>query len=86
MKKTIKCLSRDKALLSAYQSEKFNPFRMTKALMKSRLLSKKNEIKFTPELDNTKSILPPILQTFKQHLFPGNGFFVYELVLKVLSY
>ena len=47
---------------------------MPKTLMKSRLHSNKHKPKTEQELNNTKSNLPPHLQTFKQRLISGNGF------------
>ena len=46
--------------------------------MKSRLHSNKNKPKIKQELNNTKSNLPPNLQTFKQKLLSGNGFVEYK--------
>ena len=51
---------------------------MPRTLIKSRLHSKKNKPKIKQEVNNTKSNLPPHLQTFKQKLLSGNGFIIYE--------
>ena len=51
---------------------------MPKTLIKSRLHSNKNKPKIKQEINNTKSNLPPNLQSFKQKLFSGNGFFIYK--------
>ena len=51
---------------------------MLKPLIKSRLLSNRHKPKTKPELNNTKSTLPPNLQAFKQKLISGNGFLVYK--------
>ena len=45
---------------------------MPKTLIKSRLHPNKPKIK--QEVNNTKSNLPPHIQTFKQKLLSGNGF------------
>ena len=47
---------------------------MAKTLIKSRLQSNKLKPKIEQEKTNTKSNLPPHLQTFKQKLLSGNGF------------
>ena len=47
---------------------------MPRNLIKSRLHSIKHKPKIKQELNNTKSNLPPNLQTFKQNLLSGNGF------------
>ena len=44
--------------------------------MKSRLHPDKHEPKFKQEVDNTKTPLPPNLQSFKQKRLPGSGFLV----------
>ena len=49
---------------------------MPKTLIKSRLHKHKPEIK--QEVNNSKSRLPPNLQSFKQKLLSGNGFVVYK--------
>ena len=50
---------------------------MPKILIKSRLHSNKKKSK-KQEVNYTKSNLPPNLQTFKQKLLSGNGFFEYK--------
>ena len=51
---------------------------MPRTVIKSRLLSVKHKPKIKQEINNTKSILPPHLQTFKQKLLSGNGFLKYK--------
>ena len=51
---------------------------MPRTLIKSRLHSNKHKPKIKQELKNTKSNLPPHLQTFEQKLLSGNGFVVYK--------
>ena len=51
---------------------------MPKTLIKSREHSNKNKPKIKQEIKNTKSNLPPNLQSFKQKLLSGNGFFKYN--------
>jgi len=51
---------------------------MPKTLMKSRLHSHKHKPKIKQEQNNTKSNLPPNIQTFKQKLLSGNGFVEYK--------
>ena len=51
---------------------------MPKTLIKSRLHSNKHKPKIKQEYNNTKSNLPPHIQTFKQKLILGNGFVVYK--------
>ena len=51
---------------------------MPRTLIKSRLPSNKNKPKIKQEKNNTKSTLPPNLQTFKQKLLTGNGFVKYN--------
>ena len=51
---------------------------MPRALIKSRLHSNKNKPKIKQEVNNTKTNLPPHLQTFKQKLLSGNGFLIYK--------
>ena len=51
---------------------------MPKTLIKSRLHSNKHKLKIKQEINNTKSILPPHLQSLKQKLLSGNGFVVYK--------
>ena len=47
---------------------------MPKTLIKSRLHPNKNKIKIKQEHNNTKSNLPPNIQSFKEKLLSGNGF------------
>ena len=47
---------------------------MPKTIIKSRLHS--NENKIEQEVNNTKTNLPPHLQTYKQKLLSGNGFLI----------
>ena len=51
---------------------------MPKTLIKSRLNSNKHKSKIKQEINNTKSNLPPHLQSFKQKLLSGNGFIKYN--------
>ena len=51
---------------------------MLKTPTKSWLHSKKHKPKIKQEINNTKSSLPPHLQTFKQRLLSGNGFLKYS--------
>ena len=51
---------------------------MPKTLIKSRLHSNKNKPKIKQEINNTKTTLPPNLQSFKQKLLSGNGFIEYK--------
>ena len=51
---------------------------MPKLFSKSRLHSNKNKPKIKQAINNTKSTLPPNLQSFKQKLLSGNGFSKYE--------
>ena len=51
---------------------------MPKTLLKSRLQFNKHKRKFKQEPNNTKSTLPPNLQSFKQKLLSGNGFVEYK--------
>ena len=46
---------------------------MPRTLIKSRLHSSKQKPKIKQELNNTKSNLPPHIQSFKQKLLSGNG-------------
>ena len=52
---------------------------MPTTLIKPRLHSNKHKPKIKQESSNTKSNLPPNLQTFKQKLLSGNGFIEYKL-------
>ena len=47
---------------------------MPRTLIKSRLHSNKPKPKIKQEMNNTKSDLPPQLQSFKQKPLSGNGF------------
>ena len=51
---------------------------MPRTLTKSRLHSNKYKPKIEQDTNNTKSNLPPHLQTFKQKLLSGNGFLEYK--------
>ena len=51
---------------------------MPKTLIKSRLQSNKHKPTIKQEINNTKSNLPPNLQSFKQKLLSGNGFLKYN--------
>ena len=51
---------------------------MPRTLIKSRLHSNKHKPKIKQEVNDTKSNLPPHLQSFKQKLLSGNGFNVYK--------
>ena len=51
---------------------------MPKTLIKTILQTNKQKIKNKPELNNTKSYLPPHLQSFQQKLLSGNGLLVYK--------
>ena len=51
---------------------------MPKTLIKTRLHFNKHKPKIKQEVNNTKSNLPPHLQTFKQKLLSGNGFVEYK--------
>ena len=46
--------------------------------MKSRLHSYKHKPKIKQEINNSKSNLPPNLQSFKQKLLSGSGFIEYK--------
>ena len=47
---------------------------MPKTLIKSRLHPNKQKPKIKQAINNTKSYLPPNLQSFKQKLLSGSGF------------
>ena len=49
---------------------------MPKTLIKSRLHPNERKPKIKKEVNNTKSNLPPNLQSFKQKPLSGNGFIV----------
>ena len=51
---------------------------MPRILRKSRLHSDENKPKNKQELNNSKSSLPPNLQSFKQKLLSGSGFIIYK--------
>ena len=51
---------------------------MPKTLMKSGLHSNKNKLKFKQEKNNTKSNLPPNIQSIKQKSISGNCFLKYN--------
>ena len=51
---------------------------MPRTLIKSRLHSNKHKPKIKQEVNNTKSNLPPNLQSFKQKLLSGDGFIIYK--------
>ena len=51
---------------------------MPRTIIKSRLHSNKHKPKIKHEIKNTKSTLPPNLQSFKQKLLSGNGFIEYK--------
>ena len=51
---------------------------MHRTIIKSRLRNKKHKPKIKQEINNTKSHLPPNLQSFEQRLLSGNGFIVYK--------
>ena len=51
---------------------------MPRTLIKSRLHSSKQKPTIKQELNNTKSNLPPHIQSFKQKLLSGNGFVEYR--------
>ena len=51
---------------------------MPKTLIKSRLHSYKQKPKIKQEMNKTQSNLPPNIQTFKQKLLSGIGFFIYK--------
>ena len=50
---------------------------MPKTILYSRLHSNKQKIKIEPELNQTKSNLPPNLHSSKQKLLSGSGFLVF---------
>ena len=51
---------------------------MPRTLIKSILHSNKDKLKIKQEVNNTKSILPPHLQSFKQKFLSGNVSFEYK--------
>ena len=56
---------------------------MPKTLIKSRLHSNKFKPKIKQEHNKTQSNLPPHLQSFKQKLLSGNGFFKIKIIYKL---
>ena len=51
---------------------------MLRTIIKSRVHSNKHKPKIKQEINNTKSILPHYLLSFKQKLLSGNGFVEYN--------
>ena len=51
---------------------------MPRTLIKSRFHSNKHKPKIKQEVNNTKSKLPPHLQSVKQKILSGNGFVEYR--------
>ena len=51
---------------------------MSKTLIKLRLHSNKHKPKTKQKMNNTKSNLPPQLQSFEKKLLSGNGSSVYQ--------
>ena len=51
---------------------------MPKTLLKSKLHYNKQKPKNKQEVNNTKSKLPPHIQSFKRKLLDGNGFIKYN--------
>ena len=51
---------------------------MPRILIKSRLHSNKHKPKIKQEVNNTKSTLPPNIQSLKQKLLSGKGFIYYK--------
>ena len=51
---------------------------MPRTLIKSRLHSNKQKPKIKQEVKDTKSILPPHLQSFKRKFLSGKGFVEYR--------
>ena len=51
---------------------------MPGTLIKSRLHSNKHKPKIKQEINNTKTNLPPKLQSFKQKLLAGKSFLVFK--------
>ena len=51
---------------------------MPRTLKKLRLHTDKHKPKIKQEINNTKSKLPPHLQSFKLKLLSGNGFLIYK--------
>ena len=46
---------------------------MPKTLIKSKLHSNKQKIKYKPDMNRTKSNLPPTLQTFKKNYYQATA-------------
>ena len=59
---------------------------MPRTIIRSRLHSNKYKPRIKQELNNTKSTLPPHLQTIKLILFSGNGIIVYKRAWKFFNY
>ena len=57
---------------------------MPKTLKKSRLQSNEDKPKIKPEVNNTKSNIPPNLQTYKEKLLFGNSL-LYINELRIFS-
>ena len=51
---------------------------MPRALIEPRLGTNKQKLKIKPEMNNTKSTLPPNLQIIKQKLLSGSDFAEYH--------
>ena len=51
---------------------------MPRTLIKSRLHSNKLKPKIKQEINHTKSLLPPNIQSFKQKLLSGSGFIEFK--------
>ena len=51
---------------------------MPRTSIEPRFFPNKIKIKIKPELNKTKSNLPPNKEMFKQKLISGNGFIVYR--------
>ena len=56
---------------------------MPRTIIKSRLHSNKHKTKLIQEVNNTKSNLPPNLQSFKQKILSGKGFIKYNQFYKI---
>ena len=59
---------------------------MPKTIMKWRLQTNKHKLEIKQEGYNTQSMLPPIVQSFKQKLLSGNAFIVYKWAQKIFNY
>ena len=53
---------------------------MQRTLIDPRLHSNKHKPKIKQEIKNTKSNLPPHIQSFKQKLLSGSGFVEYKQI------